>query len=129
MKKSRKLGKKLRDQEEIVQQMTDQIISLEDSLEAKESLIESLQQKLKEKENNPSKSNGCDKCGKKECVICLEPFSEDIKAMCFFPCGHARTCQDCHKKLDPKAKDSLGRVGKECPECRAKILFETLLFD
>ena len=108
-----KLDRQLRAQKEIVKQVTDQIESKNKDLVAKESLIASLQQKLKEK----------------ECGVCLETFSKDIRAMCFFPCGHARTCQDCFKKLNPKAKDSLGRVGKKCPQCQAGIQNAALLFD
>ena len=120
------MDRQLRAQEEIVKQVTDQIESKNKDLEAKESLIASLQQKLKEKGNKLPMSNGDDE---KECGVCLETFSKDIKAMCFFPCGHARTCQDCYKKLNPKAKDSLGRVGKKCPQCQARIQNAALLFD
>ena len=85
--------------------MTDEIESKGKDLKEKESQIESLQQKLKEKGN--------------ECGICFEAFSEDTRAMCFFPCGHARTCQGCYQRLpNPKM----------CPLCRNKITNATVLF-
>ena len=99
------MAEQLKNQEEIVKQMTDEIESKGKDLKEKESLIESLQQKLKEKGN--------------ECGICFEAFSEDTRAMCFFPCGHARTCQGCYQRLpNPKM----------CPLCRIKITNATVLF-
>jgi len=62
---------------EISKEMIDEIESKWKDLKEKESLIESLQQKLKEKGN--------------QCGICFEAFSENRRAMCFFPmwpCAH-----------------------------------------
>merc|ERR1711953_881245 len=74
-----------------------------------EPMIESPQQ-LKDKENETVLSN---ESVEKECNICFEPFDSDRRrVMCFFPCGHARTCQDCFNSFK-------GR--KECPECRIEI--------
>jgi len=116
LKKSRTLGRKLKEQEEIVEQMTNEIESLRKNLEEKESMMLSLQKKLKEKANESVLSYERDE---KECNICFEPFAGDRRAMVYFPCGHARTCQECHASL-PKPK--------HCPECRCKIQKAALLF-
>ena len=81
-----------------------------------EPTIESLHQ-LKDKEDETVLSN---ESGEKECNICFEPFDSDRRrVMCFFPCGHARTCQDCFNSFK-------GR--KECPECRKEIEQATVAF-
>ena len=94
--------------------MTDDIESKGKDLKEKDSQIESLQQKLKEK-GNQSMSNVTDE---KECECCFEPFSKDRRAMCFFPCGHAHTCQSCLQK---------GGF-KNCPTCRVEIQKSAVLF-
>lgn len=109
------MGRKLKEQEEIVQQMTEEMESKQKTLEEKESMIESLQQKLKDK-GNESLSNESEE---KECGICFEPFNSDRRAMCFFPCGHARCCQGCYGNLPNP---------KKCPECRIKIQKAAVLF-
>ena len=94
--------------------MTEEMESKEKNLKEKTSLIESLQQKLKEKADESETASD-----EKECGICFEPFSDKRRAMCFFPCGHARTCQTCYQNLpDPK----------QCPNCRLKIKKAAVLF-
>ena len=75
--------------------------------------MESKQKTLEEKESNESEE--------KECNICFESFDSDRRrVMCFFPCGHARTCQSCFQALQgPK---------KSCPECRNEIKEATVVF-
>jgi len=112
------LGRKLREQEEIVEQMTDEIVSKQKTLDEKESLIESLQQKLKDKGNESVLSKESEE---KECNICYYPFdSEDHKAMVFLPCGHARFCKKCYHKLQGRKK--------LCPIDRIEIKKAELVF-
>jgi len=110
------LGRKLKEQEEIVKQMTEEMDAKQKTLEEKESMIENLQQKLKDKGNESILSNESEE---KECGICFEPFNADRRAMCFFPCGHARCCQGCYGNLPNP---------KKCPECRIKIQKAAVLF-
>ena len=109
------MGRQLRDQEEIVKQLTDEMESKEKILKEKESLIESLQQKLKEKGNESASSSNT-----KECGICFETFTDNFRAMCFFPCGHARTCRNCFQNLPSP---------KKCPYCQIKIQKAAVLFN
>ena len=81
----------------------------------KMNMIECLQQKLEEKENEIASYGGDDK----ECTTCFEPFTADRRAIVFFPCGHARCCQSCYGNLPNP---------KKCPECRIKILKAAVLF-
>ena len=112
------MGRKLKEQQEIVKQMTDEMESKQKTLDENKSMIESLQQKLKDKGNESVLSNESEE---KECNICYEPFDSDRRrAMCFFPCGHARTCQYCFHRLQGRKKI--------CPECRIEIKQATVLF-
>ena len=112
------MGRKLKEQQEIVKQMTDEMESKQKTLDENKSMIESLQQKLKDKGNESVLSNESEE---KECNICYEPFDSDRRrAMCFIPCGHARTCQYCFHRLQGRKKI--------CPECRIEIKQATVLF-
>ena len=90
--------------------MTDEIDSKQKKLDEKESMIETLQKKLKDKENASALPN---KVEEKECNICYEPLNSDRRPMCFLHCGHTRTCQDCYHQLQGNKK--------LCPECRFEI--------
>ena len=110
------MGRKLKEQEDIVKQLTEEMEAKQKTLQEKESMIESLQQKLKDKGNE---SVGGNESEEKECGICFEPFTADFRAMCFVPCGHARTCRGCYQSLPNP---------KKCPECRVKIQKAVVLF-
>ena len=97
--------------------MTDEIDSKQKKLDEKESMIETLQKKLKDKENASALPN---KVEEKECNICYEPLNSDRRPMCFLHCGHTRTCQDCYHQLQGNKK--------LCPECRFEIKQAQLAF-
>ena len=74
-------------------------------------MIESLQEKLKQKETESMISDD------KDCGICFETLGN--RPMVFFPCGHAKFCQSCYGHLPNP---------KKCPECRVKIQKAAVLF-
>ena len=81
-------------------------------------LIESLQQKLKDKQKE-IELTACDWAEEKNCGMCYDTIDSDRRLMCFFPCGHARFCQSCYGSLPNP---------KKCPECRIKIQKAAILF-
>ena len=85
-------------------------------------VIQSLQQKLKQKETALMASEAelvASMAEQKVCGMCYDPIDDDHLPMVFFPCGHARFCQFCYGSLPNP---------KKCPECRVKIQNATVLF-
>ena len=83
-------------------------------LEDKVKKLESREQNLKE--NNERLRKMLDIA----CCVCYEEFSENCKQQCFFPCGHAHTCESCYKKLP---------IPKLCPYCQHEIQNNVQLFN
>ena len=55
---------------------------------------------------------------KKECAVCFGP---RIGTFTFLPCGHAKTCETCYKKIVENSGT--------CPICRKKVEQYQRIFD
>ena len=55
---------------------------------------------------------------KKECAVCFGPRNGTVT---FLPCGHAKTCETCCKKIVAKSES--------CPICRKKVDQYQRIFD
>ena len=98
-----------RKQKEHVKKLTDLKQKEIDELNSK---IKSLQQKLKDKENETEN---------RECNVCYRSFNSNRRPMCFSNCGHTRTCNDCYSELQAARRNL-------CPACGMNIMRAQLAF-
>lgn len=54
--------------------------------------------------------------GDTECIICFEPFSDEIKRMVLIPCGHANICSTCGEQV------------QSCPSCNQMITDRKIVY-
>ena len=100
-----------------VKQLKDDLSSVDQQLIDKASVIESLQEKNNELMTKID--SNITTAEKRTCEICCEEFGDNRKAMCFFPCGHARICQECLRKM--RKEDRKKKQRTECPYDRREI--------
>ena len=111
------MGRKLKEQEEIVKTITDEMESKQKTLEENGLKIKSLQQQLKDKGNESVLSNKIEE----KCYMCFEPFDDQRRRMCFINCGHTRMCKGCYHELKERCQNQKPKKRLECPECRVEI--------